>query len=167
MFVRPANSLNMVYLFVPTTLHLSPISPSATLRLVMMIRPTRGSAPLQLTILLLVLYIIHLHWTSPEAPLSPLSSPPSSSRLLSPQPLSPQPLSSPSVTSNNGPKNIVLSTDKANWSKSRNGPENVGIFVRPVYPQPKGMRIAIATMNTDETTYDHISLSNKFGTLHA
>ncbi|KAF8537911.1 galactosyl transferase [Trichophaea hybrida] len=25
------------------------------------------------------------------------------------------------------------------------------------------MRIAIATMNTDETTYDHISLSNKFG----
>jgi hypothetical protein len=127
-----------------------------------MIRP--GQTPLQITILLLVLYILHLHWTQPDsiyhASLQPITVIPASV----PVPVSPAahtpaiPIAAPVPKKNV----ITLSTDKANWSKSKGGVAN-GIFQRPHSPQRKGMRIAIATMNTDETSYDHISLRNKFG----
>ena len=49
--------------------------------------------------------------------------------------------------------------DRTNWSGSAGAPG--ASMYQP--PPPGGTRIAVATMSTKETNYDHISLSGKMG----
>lgn len=110
-----------------------------------MIKASRNPGTLQITILLLVLYIVHLHW-----------SPPSTDPQLR--------LPSSSAHRHGDP-----SPARTKFSPSSRGTDTAAVFQRPnAFSSPPagtaaGMRIAIATMNTEESTYDVISISNKFG----
>lgn len=91
----------------------------------------RRASPLIVTIVLLLLYIVHLK-RRPEA-----------------------------VEYNT--QLIPVEADRKNWSLS-SGKLGAGMYQPPRRPQKMGERIAVATMSTHETTFDHISLSNKLGT---
>ncbi|KAA8908638.1 galactosyl transferase GMA12/MNN10 family-domain-containing protein [Sphaerosporella brunnea] len=113
---------------------------------------SRGSAHLVI-ILVLVIYIVYLHTNG--SPYDSLSR----SQLV--------PFSRRSTSAANRhvlqSQQMVLTTDKSGWA-STHGKAGASIYQRPLTPVPKGdMRIAIASMNTMESTYDHISLSGKFG----
>jgi len=98
---------------------------------------TRGCAPFPI-ILALLGYILYLHWT----------------------------IASSSCSSVKPPADIKINTEKQGWANA-GGPGET-IYQRPLLPVPKGkMRVAVATMTTGQTTYDHISLSNKIGTSHS
>lgn len=100
-----------------------------------MVRPrTRGRTPLAI-ILVLLGYIFYLHWTKSSAA---------------------------STSSSGSLANIRISTEKTGWANA--GMPGISVYQRPLLPVPNGeMRVAVATMTTDQTTYDHISLSNKIG----
>jgi hypothetical protein len=124
----------------------SAVSSSANFNL--MRSRARGSAHL-IVILVLVSYILYLHTSGPSG--SPPTGGPADSSFAT----------SSSCSRNHG--QIALSTDKTGWANI-GGASGASIFQRPLRPAVKGdMRIAIASMNTDETTYDHISLGGKFG----
>jgi len=101
-----------------------------------MVRPrTRGRTPLAI-ILVLLGYIFYLHWTKSSAA---------------------------STSSSGSLANIRITTEKTGWANA--GMPGISVYQRPLHPVPNGkMRVAVATMTTDQTTYDHISLSNKIGT---
>jgi len=95
---------------------------------------TRASAPLYVVIVSLLVYIAHLHWTA--------SVESSSSEI---------PRESTVTT---------LNTDKKGWSLEKPGKPPLTLL--QIAPQSRSdLRIVLATMSTEETSYDHMSISNK------